>query len=388
MPHPTQPLSSLVTLLNGRAFKPTDWGQVGLPIIRIQNLNGEKGFNYFAGKVDEKNLVRPGELLFSWSGSIGSSFGPYEWKGPEAVLNQHIFKVVLREGVEIDKHYLLHALRFVTSAIEAKSHGSAGLVHVTKGELERHPIPVPGLSVQLQIAQFLNTWDEAIALQTRQLGQLKRRKNAIAQELLLGKKRLIEFQQRTWDTQQISEVAQHVSQRNSNGASLIVLSCTKYNGLVDSLTYFGRQMYSDDLSTYKVVPRNTFAYATNHIEEGSIGYQRAYDQALISPMYTVFRTNASEVDDDFLYHLLKSETYIQVYRRNMSGSIDRRGGLRWNDFSQISIPAIELDEQRAIADVLTTAANEIILYERKLKALREQKRGLLQQLLTGQILLS
>ena len=70
-----------------------------------------------------------------------------------------------------------------------------------------------------------------------------------------------------------------------------MLSCTKYDGLVPSLEYFGKQIYSNDLSTYKIVPLNHFVYATNHIEEGSIGYQSNYGNGLISPMYKVFSTN-------------------------------------------------------------------------------------------------
>jgi type I restriction enzyme S subunit len=153
---------------------------------------------------------------------------------------------------------------------------------------------------------------------------------------------------------------------------------------VDSLAYFGRQIFSDDLATYKVVRRGQFAYATNHIEEGSIGYQHVCDTAVISPMYTVFKTN-DLVDDGFLYKVLKSNLYIHIYQVNTSASVDRRGSLRWTEFSHIRIPVPTLEEQRAIAKVIDGQQREIELLQQKLDALRRQKKGLMQQLLTGKV---
>lgn len=80
-------IGDLCNLVNGRAFKPSDWVSVGLPIIRIQNLNRpEATFNYFDGSVDEKFLVQTGDLLFAWSGTPGTSFGAHIWNGPNAIL--------------------------------------------------------------------------------------------------------------------------------------------------------------------------------------------------------------------------------------------------------------------------------------------------------------
>jgi type I restriction enzyme S subunit len=154
--------------------------------------------------------------------------------------------------------------------------------------------------------------------------------------------------------------------------------------LVDSLSYFGKQIFSQNLSTYKIVKRGQFAYATNHIEEGSIGYQNLHDEALISPMYTVFQTN-SEIDDSFLYKLLKTETYRHIFEAMTSGSINRRGSLRWNHFAQIKLKLPSLEEQKKIAAVLKSCDAEINVLQSKLNAIRQQKRGLMQKLLTGKV---
>lgn len=131
------------------------------------------------------------------------------------------------------------------------------------------------------------------------------------------------------------------------------------------------------------MPQYHFAYATNHIEEGSIGYQSKYEYGLISPMYTVFITDKSEIDDVFLFAVLKSHHLIYLYQSMMEGSINRRGGLRWDSFSTIKIDLPPLSEQKAISTFLKVADKEIELANENLTNLQSQKRGLMQQLLTG-----
>ena len=249
-------------------------------------------------------------------------------------------------------------------------------------KLVRYKLSVPTLKEQNKIADILSLWDTAIAKQTALIEKLTLRKRGLMQQLLTGKKRLKGFEGE-WKRTPIKDFAKEVSIRNSNHEDHIVLSCTKYDGLVPSLEYFGKQIYSDDLSTYKKIPQGHFAYATNHIEEGSIGYQSKYEQSLISPMYTVFITDRKKVDDAFLFAVFKSHHLIHLYKSMMEGSINRRGGLRWDSFSTIKINLPPLDEQTAIASVLINADKEIEIQKQKLAAIQEQKNGLMQVLLTG-----
>jgi type I restriction enzyme S subunit len=186
-----------------------------------------------------------------------------------------------------------------------------------------------------------------------------------------------------WKVVNIGKIAKEVSAFNNSAENIPVLSCTKYDGLVDSLTYFNKQVFSLDTSTYKVVTKGQFAYATNHIEEGSIGYQDVYDKGLVSPMYTVFETNEN-VDDSYLYKVLKSVVYLHIFRANTSSSVDRRGSLRWKEFAKLPIPLPPIEEQKQIAAILTTARQEIDLLKKQAEAYRRQKRGLMQKLLTGE----
>jgi type I restriction enzyme S subunit len=149
------PLKYLVTLHNGYVFKSDGWAESGIPIIRIENLNGSESFNRSDLTLSEKHHVYSGDLLYSWSGNPGTSFGPFMWeKAGLHFLNQHIFKVSVHG---CDKTWLYWALRAATYWIERElTSGMIGMVHVTKEELNNVPIPVPPQDEQRRIAFFLD----------------------------------------------------------------------------------------------------------------------------------------------------------------------------------------------------------------------------------------
>ena len=152
---------------------------------------------------------------------------------------------------------------------------------------------------------------------------------------------------------------------------------------MDSSSYFSKQIFGKDLSLYKVVRRGRFAYATNHLEEGSIGYQELYDEALVSPMYTVFET-LDRVLDKFLYLVLKTNRYRHIFAVNTNASVNRRGSLRWKEFARIRVPLPPKEEQEILIRVFSTVDREIALLRKQQLALWQQKQGLMQKLLSGE----
>ena len=150
-------IGELCDLINGRAFKPTDWTETGLPIVRIQNLNNpEKPFNRYDGEVRDRFLIDSDDLLFAWSGTPGTSFGAHVWKGGKAVLNQHIFNVKFSRE-HLDQDFFRHAINQKLIELIAKAHGGVGLRHVTKGKFEETQIPLPPLLEQRRIVRRLDT---------------------------------------------------------------------------------------------------------------------------------------------------------------------------------------------------------------------------------------
>ena len=164
-------IKDICDLQNGRAFKPSDWGTAGVPIIRIQNLNDERApFNYYSGKYNLAQEVDNGDLLFSWSGTPGTSFGAFLWNRGKGVLNQHIFKVIPK--VEVDKTYLMYALNGNISTIISKAHGGVGLQHITKKELDEIEIQMVSISRQKKIVEILEKISLLIFLRKQQLEKL------------------------------------------------------------------------------------------------------------------------------------------------------------------------------------------------------------------------
>jgi type I restriction enzyme, S subunit len=308
--------------------------------------------------------------------------------GKSALVNNLVQKatinpqIVVIKNVKSDVKYLTYIISDSIIQKQIKKVVVGGAIPTLSQEnILNFILPLPPLHEQKAISQVLGLMDSAINTNNRLIAKKELQKKWLIQHLLSGKKRLRGFSG-LWKEIHIKDVSKEVSIRNKADNQLTVLSCTKYDGLVPSLEYFGRKIFSDDVSTYKVVPKNHFAYATNHIEEGSIGYQDTLNEALISPMYTVFKTD-STINDIFFYKLLKSHKLVYQYQNRMEGSIDRRGGLRWDAFSIIKVQIPSYEEQSAIAKVLQIADKEIQLLKTKTEKLREQKKGLMQVLLTG-----
>lgn len=151
------PIGEVAGIYNGRAFKQTEWAKTGLPIIRIQNLNKPTAmFNYFKGELDQRHLVHNGDLLFAWSGTPGTSFGAHEWKGGDAALNQHIFKIELNENCT-SKIYFRYAMNHKLQEMIGNANGGVGLRHITKKTFETTLVSYPPLAEQTVIAQTLDT---------------------------------------------------------------------------------------------------------------------------------------------------------------------------------------------------------------------------------------
>jgi type I restriction enzyme S subunit len=313
-----------------------------------------------------------------------------------SLLNQNAVRLRLKDQGKFNLiYYQLKTKRYV-DYIKKIFRGNANQASITLEDLFNFIIIFPQNNKESdKIAEILSTWDKAIELKEKLIDEKKKFRIAIVADLLFGLKRFDEFIKshkynstkytnipEDWEFIKIGEIATEVSEKNGNNDELPVLSCTKHSGLVDSLTYFKKRVFSKDTSTYKQVKKNQFVYATNHIDEGSIGCQNIYDNSLVSPMYTVFKTN-SKVNNDFLFSLLKTRLYIFIYQVNMSASVDRRGSLRWNEFSKIRIPLPDIAEQNKIVEFIRSVDNEIELLKLELNQFKEQKRGLMQLLLTG-----
>ena len=171
-------LGEVATYVNGYAFKPEQWVDSGIPIIRIQNLNNQNApYNYCDSEVPSKYIVEKGDILISCSASLVV----YEWIREKGYLNQHIFKVVF-DKCTISKYYLKYAVSAKLNDMEKQLHG-ATMKHIVKKDFDNIPIPVPSLPEQEKIVAELDCLSGIIEKKKQQLKEYDALAQAIFYEM-------------------------------------------------------------------------------------------------------------------------------------------------------------------------------------------------------------
>lgn len=151
-------LLSFADYHNGAAFNPSHWGEDGIPIIRIEQINDPSApTDFYDGPLLPQNAVTTGDLIFSWSATLKAVI----WRNGDGALNQHLFKVVPKNGT--NKAFFKYVLEQNMESISLGAQGST-MKHITRGELQRYHVEVPEQEAeQRRIAEILSTLDEAIA---------------------------------------------------------------------------------------------------------------------------------------------------------------------------------------------------------------------------------
>jgi type I restriction enzyme S subunit len=406
-----KPLSQLCTLLNGLAFKPEDWSEYGHPIIRIQNLNGSSNFNFCNRSVPNEYKILPDTVLFSWSGNRGTSFGPYWWKGPHGVLNQHIFKVTAKSGIY--PRWLYYGLDFARQKAEQEAHGGSGLVHVRRTDLLAYQIPTPPLPEQRRIAEILDTIDEAIQKTEALISKLKVMKQGLLHDLLTrgldknGKLRdpkahpkqfkdspLGTAAPRSWRVQKLQNFYDEPS----------------VNGLYKTKKYYGHgplmihmpQMFrgliidTSDAARVEVNSAEIDRYGLRHgdlvFARRSLNLEGAGRCALVNNLTetTTFessiirvRIRQEELLPEFVNYFLNSAIGFRLRLpliRQVAVS-----GVSSGDIASIPIPCPSISEQERIIKIIEAHVSRIRNEEQYREKLKLQKKGLMHDLLIGKV---
>lgn len=356
-----QKIRDLCKLVNGRGFKPYEWGTRGYPIIRIQNLNGSDEFNFYEGPFNPKILVESGQLLFAWSGSRGTSFGPHVWYGETAVLNYHTWKIEVDETA-VDPDFYLYALKNLTVSIEDQAHGASALVHTQKWEMEGFDLAIPSeINEQRAIAAALSDVDAALAGLLRLIAKKKDLKQAAMQTLLTGQTRLPGFSGE-WQVKRLGEllrIRHGKSQRNvevEDGLYPILAT----GGQIGTAS---RPLY--DKPSVLIGRKGT-------IDE---------PQFMDTPFWSVDTLFFSEMlrgsDAKYLFYRFNM---IDWRRHNEASGVP---SLNAKTIENIEITCPEPPEQKAIAVILSDMDAEIDALTAQADKTRMLKQAMMQELLTG-----
>lgn len=306
-------------------------------------------------------------------GRKGTINKPFYYNGPiwtvDTLFYTHSFQSVLPRYVG----YLFDSIDWM------RYNEATGVPSLTAKTISNIKKAVPPMEEQRKIVEILGIWDEAIEKQNLLIEKLELRKRALMQRLLTSKTRLPSFTTPV-DYKQLKPFIVEVSERNAKQTITEVLSVTNSRGFVSQIEQFYREVASANTTNYKVIRKGQFAYNPSRVNVGSLDLLRTFEVGILSPMYVVFKTLPT-ISTQYLYYLLKSNWFIGHIPMYVQGSV--RDSLSFDGLRDMKFWIPSLPEQKAIAEVLTTADNEIAIHRKTLDALRKQKRGLMQQLLTG-----
>lgn len=381
-------LKQIVILINGRGFKPFEWRLSGLPIIRIQNLNGSDEYHYFSGYYEKKIEVDTGQLLFAWSGSKGTSFGPHIWYGTLGLLNYHTWKLVV-DSTKLDKTYFYHSLNSLTSKIEDEAHGASALVHVQKWEIEKYEVPLPPLPEQRAIAEALSDVDSLLSSLDKLIEKKRVIKQGAMQELLTGKKRLPGFSGK-WEKKKLGEIgAFHKGQGiKKDQAQSSGIPCVRYGEIYTHHDDIIRN-YNSFIS--REVALTSFRLATNDLlfagsgetveEIGKCVAFIADDECYAGGDIVILRPLRH--NSEYLAYLLNS--LVVTVQKSRLGQGDAIVHISASSLACIDLLLPPLPEQTAIAAILSDMDADIKALEKRRDKTKAIKQGMMQELLTGRI---
>lgn len=366
-------LGDLCTLVNGDAYRESDWSRTGVPIIRIQNLNDHsKPFNYWAGPLHDRVVVKTGDVLLAWSGTPGTSFGAHFWNNGQGVLNQHIFRVDFREEILLPEWSVL-AINHQLNILINKAHGGVGLRHVTKREVEAIEILLPPLIEQKRIAAILDeqmaTVDRARADAESQLEAAKALPSAYLRAVFNSS------EAQHWPRRRLGEVCELLPSKSiaTNGdieVLAITTACLTEIGFRPSGVKQARMWASD--VTECVVSAGEILIARSNTPDlvGRVAmFSGNPKEAVASDLTIRLRGNDERVNSAFLTAYL-SFLYLTSYWKERAGGAS--GSMKKITRTQIQeerVPVPPISEQRRIAACLS---EEMAAVERTRKALAEQ----------------
>ncbi len=397
-------LTDLANYINGRAFKPDDWGEEGLPIIRIEQLkNPDAVTDYYAGKLPTENIIEDGDLIFSWSASLFLRI----WTHGKAALNQHLFKVVEKEGV--DRVFLKSFIEFYLPELTKASHGST-MQHITRKELEKFTALFPvAIEEQTQIATILSTLDRAIEQTEAIIAKQQRIKIGLMQDLLtkginehgvIRSEATHQFKDSPlgripvdWDTARIGDV---LTEKPKNGYSpkevddwtgtqMLGLGCLSTDGFRP--VQLKNAPISDLRLSNALLKDGDFLISRSNTRDlvGLVGIFREIGVPCIYPDLMVRLRFDSSVDTKFMefvfrHHLLRSQLTNSAV--GTSGSMVKINA-EVITTSRFLKPNIE--EQKRIVRLLIQMAAEICELQNYTSKLNSIKTGLMHDLLTGTV---
>lgn len=321
-------------------------------------------------------LFPAGTLLMAMYGQ-GRTRGQIAKLGIEACTNQNSAAILFHKNQDPDFYFHYLASRYE----DIREFGnSGGISHLNAGLLRLIDVPSPPYVEQQAMAEMLTLWDAAIATTEKILANSHTQKSALVQ-------RLLSERIQSWDSARLAEIANRV-QRPSDGEAHPVLMISSGSGFVRQDQKYSRFMAGKSLNDYVLLKRGEFAYNKGNsklYEFGCVFPLADYETGLVPHVYVCFELNKKRCHAPFFKYLFEAD-YLHDQLGALVNTGVRNNGLlniRPSDFMNVTVPVPPMDEQQRIAEVLSVASGEIKVLTANVEALRQEKRALMQDLLTG-----
>ncbi|EOP0486308.1 restriction endonuclease subunit S [Escherichia coli] len=394
-------LKDLADTIMGYAFRSEDFVPTGIPLLRMGNLyqntldlNRNPVYLPDSFKVDYKRfLVSPGDLVMSMTGTMGKRDYGFTVEIPSntqcSLLNQRVLKIVPKNNAS--SGYILNLLRseLILSVLYSFP-GGTKQANLSAKQLQELPVLIPPELEQKKIAQILSTWDKAISVTEKLLTNSQQQKKALMQQLLTGKKRLLDENgvrfSTEWEFKRISEIATRV-QRKNDAAEHPILTISSLSGFVRQDERYSRYMAGESVKNYILLKKGEFAYNKGNsktYEFGCIFDLEAYEAGLVPHVYVCFRLK-NGLSHRYFKYLFEAD-YLKPQLGALVNTGVRNNGLlniKPTEFMQTKVPVPCFEEQESIADMLYNSSRTIRVLQDKLACLKDEKKALMQQLLTG-----
>ncbi|EHR9371260.1 restriction endonuclease subunit S [Escherichia coli] len=327
-------------------------------------------------------------LLMSINGTIGNLA---YYRGENVVLGKSASYINIKDSVNLDFIYYVLSSSKTQAFYESELTGTT-IRNLSIKSIKSTEILTPPLPEQKKIAQILSTWDKAISVTEKLLTNSQQQKKALMQQLLTGKKRLLDENgtrfSETWKLYALSKLFQRVTTKN-NGKSNNVVTISGQHGLIKQEDFFKKTVASDTLDGYFLLKKGQFAYNksySNGYPMGAIKRLNRYPEGVVTTLYICFElTTPQKSCGDYWEHYFESGLL-----NNSLSQIAHEGGrahgllnVKPSDFFSLKVAVPGFEEQQKIASVLSAADTEISTLEKKLACLKDEKKALMQQLLTG-----
>jgi len=359
----------------------------GIMFIRSQNVLDEKldliEVAYISEDVEatmSSTRVRPNDILLNITGaSIGRCcLVPNGFVGGN--LNQHV--CIIRVDKEVNRNYIISQIiseKIGKKQIESYQAGGnrEGLNFKQIGNLN---IIIANRDEQEKIQKINYEFNTALGKIEELIAIKKQTKKWFMQNLLAGKKRLSKFSEE-WKTIRLGDCFEEVDIRTITNNEYPVLTSSR-KGIFFQSDYFNKSVASNDNTGYKVISFGEFTYRAMS-DDGTYTFniQEICDKGIVSPAYAVFKAKESVAVSKFLYYLMNDHSFNRYLRIMEQGGT--RQSLNYDRLCEIKIKIPEYSEQHAIAEVLMTADKEIELLQKKLELIKQEKKAMMQLLLTG-----